>query len=74
MAAFHAVEGLLKAIPMVCEDRTNISLDGFVCLLYTRLTKTVLDAELLDMNRINDAVESGRRLHLISENGSDIIN
>lgn len=73
-AVYHAIDGVLQAIPAVCDERTNIMLDGFVCLLYARLTHTVLDAELLDMDRIRDAVEQGLNMHLLKQNGNETMN
>lgn len=73
-AAFYAVEGLIRAIPLVCEDRTNISLGGFISLLFARLTQVSLDSQVLDMERIKDATEAGLRRHINSHHDSNSIN
>lgn len=73
-AAFDAVEALVRAIPLVCEDRTNISLGGFISLLFARLTQVSLDSHLLDMDRIKDATDAGLRRHINSHHQSDTIN
>lgn len=73
-AAFNAIEGLIRAIPAVCEDRTNISLSGFICLLFARLTQVSLDSKLLNMDRINDATMRGLQRHVNNSHRSDTIN
>lgn len=71
---FHAIDTLLQTLPIMCEERTNIMLDGFICLFVSRLTQTVLDAELLDTERLKEAIERGRQMHLMSERASSTIN
>lgn len=74
MDAFNAVEGLIRAIPLVCEDRTNISLGGFISLLFARLTQVSLDSQLLDMERIKDATDAGLKRHINQHHNTGSIN
>lgn len=64
---FKAVESIMLLIPEVCERHTNVSLSGFISVLYSRLTFTSLDSGVLDMERIHDAIDTGRSAYLISQ-------